>query len=81
MTESIHGHEILEMLLKSEEQYTQDTLLEAIKQKFGADALFHTCSQENMTATELLTFLKDRQKIITVENILTINKDRICNHK
>ncbi|MGK5721520.1 YecH family metal-binding protein, partial [Proteus mirabilis] len=54
---SIHGHEVLHMILSSKVAFTQRSLIEAIHQRFGEEARFHTCSAENMTAAELVAFL------------------------
>lgn len=55
--ESIHGHEVLNMMIESGEQYTHASLEAAIKARFGEQARFHTCSAEGMTAGELVAFL------------------------
>lgn len=41
---SIHGHEVLNMMIESGEQYTHGSLEAAIKARFGEQARFHTCS-------------------------------------
>ncbi len=55
--DSIHGHEVLNMMIESGEQYTHASLEAAIKTRFGEQARFHTCSAEGMTAGELVAFL------------------------
>ena len=55
--DSIHGHEVLNMMIESGEQYTHASLKAAIKARFGEQARFHTCSAEGMTAGELVAFL------------------------
>ena len=55
---SVHGHEVLNMMIASGESYSTESLTTAIEQRFGADARFHTCSAENMSAAELVTFLQ-----------------------
>ena len=52
--DSIHGHEVLNMMIESGEQYTHASLEAAIKARFGEQARFHTCSAEGMTAGELV---------------------------
>lgn len=42
--DSIHGHEVLNMMIESGEQYTHTSLEAAIKARFGERARFHTCS-------------------------------------
>lgn len=40
--DSIHGHEVLNMMIESGEQYTHASLEAAIKARFGEQARFHT---------------------------------------
>ncbi|MDU4232406.1 MAG: YecH family protein, partial [Klebsiella grimontii] len=54
---SIHGHEVLQMMISSDESYTVATLEAAIIARFGKEARFHTCSAENLSAAELVAFL------------------------
>lgn len=62
--DSIHGHEVLNMMIESGEQYTHASLEAAIKARFGEQARFHTCSAEGMTAGELVAFLAAKGKIL-----------------
>lgn len=39
---SIHGHEVLTMMLASGQSWTSDRLVAAIDEKFGREARFHT---------------------------------------
>lgn len=39
--DSIHGHEVLNMMIESGEQYTHASLEAAIKARFGEQARFH----------------------------------------
>nr|EGT0068334.1 YecH family protein [Klebsiella michiganensis] len=55
---SIHGHEVLQMMISSGESYTVATLEAAIIARFGKEARFHTCSAENLSAAELVAFLQ-----------------------
>lgn len=41
---SIHGHDVLNMMIESGERYTEESLVEAIHARFGEAARFHTCS-------------------------------------
>lgn len=63
--DSIHGHEVLNMMIESGEQYTHASLEAAIKARFGEQARFHTCSAEGMTAGELVAFLAAKRQIYT----------------
>ncbi|QIQ20960.1 YecH family metal-binding protein [Zophobihabitans entericus] len=76
---SIHGHEVLHMM--HEQNYTEDSLLTAINQKFGENARFHTCSKEDMTAQELIALLKHKGKFKPAgEQQFTVDSRKICRH-
>lgn len=77
---SIHGHEVLSMMIKSGEVYTRESLIEAIRVKFGENTRFHTCSKSMMTAIELVEFLESKGKFIPENNGFTTHKNKICHH-
>lgn len=60
----IHGHEVLNMMIATGKTYTKASLAADIIGKFGADARFHTCSAEDLTAEELVAFLEARGKLV-----------------
>ncbi|RME68485.1 MAG: DUF2492 family protein [Verrucomicrobia bacterium] len=83
MQTSIHGHEVIEMMVASGRVWTVDTLLAAIRERFGPDARFHTCSAENLTAEQLIAFLQERGKFMPAgegEDGFVFNTGRACNH-
>ncbi|GGA69785.1 hypothetical protein GCM10011369_09300 [Neiella marina] len=80
MTDSIHGHEVMHMMLDSEQQFTRATLKQAIEQKFGATAKFHTCSASDMNADQLIEFLAARGKFVESEQGFNTAAEKICNH-
>jgi len=80
MNTSIHGHEVMHMMMESDTAYTVASLREAIVARFGATARFHTCSAENMTADEVIEFLAARGKFTPVGEGFTTAPDRMCNH-
>lgn len=61
--QSIHGHEVLQMMIASGEPYSTASLEAAIIARFGADARFHTCSAENLSAAELVAFLQKKGEV------------------
>lgn len=78
---SIHGHEVLQMM--NGNNYTESSLLKAIQQKFGANARFHTCSQADMDAEQLITFLKEKGKFrpsLNKTTEFTVDNNKICHH-
>lgn len=78
---SIHGHEVLEMM--DGKDYTESSLLDAIHKKFGTDARFHTCSQSDINAEQLIAFLKAKGKFkpaLTNDSQFTVDTRKICRH-
>jgi probable metal-binding protein len=78
MSESIHGHEVMRMMVASGSTYTHDSLVAAIRARFGREARFHTCSAEDLTAEQLVDFLQGRGKFVTGQEGFTTQQDLIC---
>ena len=64
---SVHGHEVMNMIIESGKNYTTESLIADIHATFGEDTRFHTCSAENMDAKALVSFLAARGKFIGTE--------------
>ena len=78
---SVHGHEVLHMMLESTEGYPSvEALVTAIEARFGADARFHTCSAEGMDARSLVEFLTARGKFVPSQSGFNTSIEKICNH-
>ncbi len=77
---SIHGHDVLTMMIDSGEQYTEERLVAAITAQFGEEARFHTCSAAEMTAAELVAFLAARGKFIPLDSGFSTHESKICRH-
>lgn len=80
MSNQVHGHDVMKMMLDNSQSYTKDTLSAAIIDRFGEAARFYTCSAENMTANELVEFLAKREKVIETEAGFNTAPDKICDH-
>jgi probable metal-binding protein len=80
MTTEIHGHEVMDRMIASRRLFTRESLVAFITQEFGADARFHTCSADGMTAFELVNFLSARGKFCGTEEGFTVNPHRVCSH-
>ena len=78
--ESIHGHEVLNMMIEYGEQYSNASLEAAITARFGEQARFHTCSAADMTAGELVAFLAAKGKFIAKEDGFSTHESKICRH-
>jgi probable metal-binding protein len=80
MMKSIHGHEVMQMMLDAGGTFTRESLRLAIVAKFGEDARFHTCSAEGMNAEQLIDFLAARNKFVAEGEGFQTDPSRMCNH-
>ena len=80
MSNSIHGHEVMQMMLELGGNFTSESLKQAIEARFGSDARFHTCSAADMDAVALIEFLRQRGKFVESEGGFHTEAKRICNH-
>jgi probable metal-binding protein len=78
--ESIHGHEVIHMIADADRAFSKPELIAEIGAKFGAEARFHTCSAENLTAQGLVEFLMERGKFFGDENALALDASKVCQH-
>ncbi|WP_409421847.1 YecH family metal-binding protein [Pseudaeromonas sp. ZJS20] len=80
MSESIHGHEVMHMMLELGGSFSKQSLQAAIEAKFGAEARFHTCSAEGMDAAALIDFLQAKGKFVPQGEGFNTEAERICQH-
>jgi probable metal-binding protein len=80
MTDSIHGHEVMHMMIDSGCTWQREALVAAVEEKFGKESRFHTCSATEMNAEDLIEFLEGRGKIIETSEGLTTTIDHVCEH-
>ena len=80
MSTSIHGHDVMHLMLELGGPFTRESLKEAIDARFGSDARFHTCSASEMDAEALIAFLAQRGKFIESDEGFQTRADKICNH-
>lgn len=77
---SIHGHEVIQMMVESGRTFTEATLCDAIVEKFGPDARFHTCSAEGLSPQGLIEFLGVRGKLMAVPGGFVFGAGKPCGH-
>lgn len=75
---SVHGHELLHMVMDCQEGHTLDSLKALITAKFGEGVKFHTCSLQGMPFEHLLYYLMITGKVVEVEGRLRVNQAMIC---
>ncbi|WP_413699926.1 YecH family metal-binding protein [Psychromonas sp. KJ10-10] len=78
MSESIHGHQVMEMMATSGKSYNKVELKSEIASKFGAEARFHTCMGSDLTADDLIEFLASKGKIIESEQGMSMPEEHLC---
>ena len=76
--EQVHAHEVLHMMEGN--KYTEASLIEAIKERFGENQTFYACSAENMSIDELIIFLKNKGKFMPSDSGFTVDITKVCNH-
>ncbi|MDO6688004.1 MULTISPECIES: YecH family metal-binding protein [unclassified Agarivorans] len=81
MSESIHGHQVMQLMLEQGGSFTSASLEELMKTTFGADSKYHTCRQKEMNAQELIVFLAERGKFVEAKQGFTACESKICSHK
>lgn len=80
MSESIHGHEVMQFMLDQGGSFTRESLHAAIIGHFGASARFHTCSAEGMDAEQLIDFLEQKGKFVANGTGFNTEAEKMCNH-
>jgi probable metal-binding protein len=78
MQESVHGHEVMRMMIEADRAFTRDSLQAEIAERFGKDARFHVCSSQDMRAGQLIEFLETRSKLRPVEGGWRVDQNEIC---
>lgn len=80
MSTSIHGHEVMHLMLELGGSFSKQSLRDAVEQHFGAEARFHTCSAQEMNAAQLIDLLEAKGKFVATERGFNTEAERICSH-
>ena len=81
MTDQIHGHAIIDFIGKYPEGVPVDQFAAIVAHEFGSATRFFTCSADNLTLPELLTFLAERDKVQVRDNVVFPGGSPACNHE
>jgi probable metal-binding protein len=76
---SVHGHDVIDLIRAADPALSPAELARQVRQKFG-DAVFHTCSGQNMSLKQLLELLVAKNKITLEAGVLRVNEDNVCRH-
>ena len=76
----IHAHEVMRLMLELDTDFSRESLSNAIIERFGANAKFHSCSEAGMGVVAVINFLESRGKFVARADGFNTAQDKICNH-
>ena len=80
MAQSVHGRNVLKMVLASDRSWPRAELLQAMVNEFGADSEFHTCSVDSLSAEQLLDLFLNKGKLVETAEGLSVDTSKMCSH-
>ncbi|WP_037458403.1 YecH family metal-binding protein [Shewanella sp. HN-41] len=80
MSDSVHGHDVMALMVAQGSPILKHELITLMAQKFGGSARYHTCSAENLTAIELISLLTSKEKLQETELGMAFVAGRQCHH-
>ena len=80
LTQTVHAHQILDMLDQRTEPITLETLKSEVQQAFGANAVYSNCKGTTFNFGQLIEFMSRNQKIVIADGKVRLNKANVCNH-
>ncbi len=78
MSEPVHGHEVIRMMIESGAVYTKESLRSSIVEKYGEGVRFCTCSAEDLSPDELIAFLDSVGKLTPAEGGFRMAEGDTC---
>lgn len=75
-----HAHEVMRLMLELDTDFSRESLAQAIIERFGAEAKFHSCSEAGMDVNAVIDFLQSRGKFVARADGFNTAQDKICNH-
>jgi len=78
--EQIHGHEVLRMMTERGHDFSRESLIQAIHERFGPRARFHICSGGGMDAAQLVDTLTAKGKFMGRPDAFQFNPATKCDH-
>ena len=80
MSESFHGHDVLELLASRETPWPMDEFRARAGAAFGQAPAFHSCHRAGFTLDELLQFFSAKGKISLGLNTISLGPVGACDH-
>ncbi len=78
--DKVHGHDVIAMLKEYAKDSNKEDLVNAVQGKFGDECKFYNCSNNDMTALELITFFEGKGKITFTESGFSFGTAGGCKH-
>lgn len=76
----IHGGQVKQLVINSGKTYTKESLVEFIHETFGEDTRFFSCSADNLTAEELISFFENNGKLSAPHYNFAESAEHSCHH-
>jgi probable metal-binding protein len=76
----IHAHEVMHMMLEQDGVFSRESLAQAIIERFGSSARFHSCSADGMDVHAVIDFLETRGKFVSRDDGFNTEENKICDH-
>ena len=76
--QSLHAHEVLQMIQVQGLPATREDLVNKIVQEFGNEATYFSCSDQDMSAESLVSFFEAMGKVNFGSTPVTQNKSCGC---
>ena len=80
MSESFHGHDVLQLLASREEPWPLIEFRARAGAAFGQSPEFHSCHQGGFTLDTLLAFFSAKGKISLGPNTISLGPVGTCDH-
>ena len=77
MSESIHGHEVME-IVSYNGTITRADLIAELHDEYGETICFHTCTEDGLSADALINFFVKKGKFIENSDGLSMNSKNAC---
>lgn len=80
MAQTVHAHQVLDILDQQKEPMTLDALRTQVGNTFGNDVVFANCHDDHFNFEQLLDFMTQRQKIVLANGTIRLNRANVCSH-
>jgi probable metal-binding protein len=77
---AIHGHDIIDLVATYPDGIRLGQLMEIVRERYGRNVTFHTCSAAGMNLDELLHFLEARDKVRIAGGVVFPGGSPACGH-